>query len=401
MIIDLQRRLAEVGRIRIGQQVPIGNTNKTRPTKLTTFRLTSPDPARITAAATLYGGTPEPWQAPAGPQHEVVTDATVLPCIVPPTDLGFSQWYELWSGGGCLRRCNGRDATYSDGTNMIEGGCQCDPDRRDCQIHTRLSVMLRDLPGLGLWRLDTQGWNAALELQGAVDVLQMAAGAGTMLPAQLRLEQRMSKQAGQTTKRFAVPVLDVEITPAQLVSGVQSPPMPQRAIGGTGTLTPVPDSVTEHPRRSIADQVAAEPAAPKRRGQTPIAATGIAPRTTAQAAANHHDADMAAELRDLEAQGDLVTAPPPEPEPEPDRAPGPGQLALADQPTTAEVPLISAPQLKKLSILLKQAGFDDRESRHGFVAAAIGHDVASAKDLTFDEAGLVIDILASETEPPL
>ena len=47
--------------------------------------------------------------------------------------------------------------------------------------------MIRDLPGLALWRLDTQGWYAARELAGAVEILTMAAGRGLMIPARLLL----------------------------------------------------------------------------------------------------------------------------------------------------------------------------------------------------------------------
>lgn len=176
MIIDLQRRLAEIGRIRIGQQVASGN-GKRRPAKLTTFRLTSPDRNRIQQAAVLYGGQPTEWEAPAGKQWEVVTETDALNVICPPSDMAFSQHYELWSGGGCQRRCDGRNESIS------EGPCQCDPDKRECTIHTRLSVMLRDLPGLGVWRIDTSGYYAAVELQGAVEVVQLAAGRGQMLPA--------------------------------------------------------------------------------------------------------------------------------------------------------------------------------------------------------------------------
>ncbi len=59
-IIELQRRLAEAGRIRIGHQVEAGN-GKRRPEKLETFRLTAPDRHRIDQAAAIYGGTPQPW----------------------------------------------------------------------------------------------------------------------------------------------------------------------------------------------------------------------------------------------------------------------------------------------------------------------------------------------------
>jgi hypothetical protein len=60
----------------------------------------------------------------------------------------------------------------------------------------------------------------------------------------------------------------------------------------------------------------------------------------------------------------------------------------------AEPPLITDAQIKKLSILLRENGFDAREARHDFVAAAIGRIIGSSKELTRDEASRVIDILA-------
>lgn len=270
-IVDLQRRLAEAGRIRIGQQVPTGG-GRTRPAKLDTFRLTSQDKARIEAAAHRWGGQPKEWAAPTGRQWEVVTETDVLDAIVPPSDMGFSQFYELWSRGGCQRRCDGVREMIADRP------CLCDPDQRECNIHTRLSVLLPDLPGLGVWRIDTSGYYAAVELGGAFQVLQMASTAG-LVPARLRLEQREVKrqQDGQTqTRKFAVPVLDIDITPSQLV-----------AIGGGGAgdgrpqglLTPVPQDVPELPARTVAEQVQAleDPAEKPRRAnaQAPIPDTGV------------------------------------------------------------------------------------------------------------------------------
>ena len=362
-ILDLQRRIAEVGRIRIGQQVA-GNNGRKRPEKLTTFRLTSSDRTRIDQAAQLYGGTVQQWDAPAGKQWEVVTDSDCLNVIVPPSDMCFSQAYELWSGGGCARRCDGYNESIS------QGPCVCDPDKRECNIHTRLSVMLADLNGLGVWRLDTSGWYAALELQGAVGVIQMAAGRGQMLPARLRLEQRMVKRLGEGTRRFAVPVLDVEISPAQLLGGSAPQPQPILVEQGTGrvldnperpALTPVPDTVVEHPVASIADQSAPIDDKPKRRSTTPaVPKTGIAPRTVAQAAA------------------DAVEEPPVDPEPVEE---------------TPAVELITPAQLKKMSIQLREKGFDTRETAHAFVIAAIERQITSSKELTKDEASKVIDLL--------
>jgi hypothetical protein len=366
VIIDLQRRLAEVGRIRIGQQVPSGKGS--RPAKLDTFRLTSADRTKIANAAQLYGGTVTEWQAPAGNQWEVITATDSLNVIVPPAHT-FTQFYELWSAGGCQRRCDG--VTES----LTEGDCLCDPDNRECAIHTRLSVMLADLPGLGVWRIDTSGYYAAVELQAAVEVVRLAAG--KMLPAQLRLEQRMVKRDGQT-RRFAVPVLDIAVSPAQLLGG--GPVTDHTAIEDARrferdngfapgkALTPVPDTVPQRPAASIADQAKAEHKPRKRSNpQQSIPATGLRPRTVEEAKAHVKEALPS-------------TLDPDEPR---------TGVRIEERPITDQ-------QLKKLSILLKEAGFEDRDSRHGFVMAAINRPIESAKDLTLDEASKVIDVLENE-----
>ena len=264
-IIELQRRIAEVGRLRIGEQVATSN-GKTRPAKLETWRITSSDRQRVNHIAELYGGEVREWQAPAGLQWEVVTESDSLPVIVPPSQMAFSQHMELWSASGCLRRCDGAVESISDHP------CLCDPDNRECSIHTRLSVLLRDVPGLGVYRLDTSGFYAAVELQGAVEIIHAAAGRGAMLPARLRLEQRTVKRTveGETkTRRFVVPVLDIEVTPAQLMGR----PDGLVQLGNAGPqaspgFTPVP-ALPEGPGQSIAEQSAPLPPRPKRSNAAP------------------------------------------------------------------------------------------------------------------------------------
>lgn len=261
-VIDLQRAVAEIGRIRIGQLVP----GTKRPTKLDTFRLTSADKRPIVAAAELYGGKVEPWEAPAGPQWQVVTETAELAVIVPPSDMAFSQYLELWSGGGCLRRCD--SATEL----LTEQPCLCDPEKRECEYHTRLSVMIRDLPGLGVWRLDTQGWYAARELAGAVEIIRLAAGHGILLPARLLVEQRSVKRIGPNGKpvtlRFPVPRLDPGITPGELLAGQTNGISLQIAAETRPPLlTPVPQITAPGP--SIAEQSAPPAARPPRRNAAP------------------------------------------------------------------------------------------------------------------------------------
>lgn len=69
------------------------------------------------------------------------------------------------------------------------------------------------------------------------------------------------------------------------------------------------------------------------------------------------------------------------PDPAPDPVPDPDGITPA--------------QLKKMSAMLTECGFEDRETRHAFVQTAINRTITSAKDLTKAEAAKVIDILAN------
>jgi hypothetical protein len=228
-IVDLQRRLREVGRIRLGEKVPMSN-GKTRPSKLTKFRFTSADEHAINMVAKIYGGEVQPWSgASVGSQFELYTDATVLDVLVPPVDLAFAQWMEMWAGGFCQRRCDGQT------NHVVDKPCVCDPDEPECKPTTRLGVILTAVDGIGVWRLETRGWAAATELNGAMEVLRVVQNRGATVPARLLLEQRQSKKLDQNGKaatfNFAVPVLDLNLpvsaltagglpTPAQLEPGV-------------------------------------------------------------------------------------------------------------------------------------------------------------------------------------
>lgn len=416
-ILDLQRRIAEIGRIRIGQQVPNTRGKGTRPVKLATFRLTSSDRLRIQHAATMYGGQIQEWDAPSGQQWEVITETDALNIIVPPSDMSFSQHYELWAAGGCERRCDGVSESIS------QGSCVCDPDKRECQVHTRLSVMLRDLPGLGVWRIDTSGYYAAVELQGAVEVVQMAAGRGQMLPARLRLEQRSIKRKGSSVKRFAVPVLDIEVSPAQLLGAgapVAIEPSPQRAalggpqvrtenvhrgedprelaaptqqraqpqqqraervVDGSAPLTPVPQTVPEHPVASVAEQAAAE--RPRRKSsQQPIPRTGIKPRTAAEAAAGA-------------AQDDIPLPPEPPADEPPPPARKPAGNAKVDGPNDRGA---SPQQTRMMHALFNTLAVTDRGDRLAITSHIIGRDIDTSNQLTVGDCTNLIDTLTAWTE---
>lgn len=207
-ILDLQKRARELGRIRTGDKGDRG-----QPQKLEKFRLTSASEALLQKVAQLYGGTVRRWDGGGTPQYEVYTTSARLPILVPPQPV--DQWLETWSAGGCQHRCDGEDDLIS--------GQPCD---KESPLHvnavptTRLKVVLRDVEGLGVWRLESHGWNAAMELP---EVAQFLAQGGGYVDGYLALEQRTVKRPGPDgapqTRRFLVPIIEVDVTPAQLLAG--------------------------------------------------------------------------------------------------------------------------------------------------------------------------------------
>lgn len=304
MIIELQRRLVEVGRIRMGEKKETSNGGS-RPAKLTKWRLTSKDELRLQAAAKIYGGTVRAWDD----QHELYTDADALDIAIVPGQ-ALSQFYEHWGRPAakkpivCLRRCDGVTELLSDKPCLCVADGTPDKDRL-CNPTTRLLVLLRSVPGIGAWRLDTHGWYAAQELAGTAEMLEMLTASRVPVRARLRLEQR-SVQRGEELRRFVVPVIDIDATldeaMAVLSDGVRAAARLEldpgaREIAGDGsgtTLRPIESgdtSVRDAPgftpvsappgpaAPSIAEQLEtahkAPPRAPRANAATPIPPTRL------------------------------------------------------------------------------------------------------------------------------
>ena len=426
-ILDLQRRIREAGRIRMGDQVGEGRAR--HPRKLEHFRMTSTDRDAIERCAAAYGGEVTEWaDAPGGAQWQCYTDTDWLDVFVPPGDLSFSQWYELWNAGGCTRRCDGR-------TNYIaDGPCECDATERECVMTTRLSVMLREVEGLGVWRAESHGYYAATEMAGIVDLLDAAATKGHLLPAVLRLDPRTIKRVDPKTgkpltRHFVVPTLDVRLSVVMLLGddGGMSPPGDAPALSsGRALLTPVPPP--ERPESpSVAEALAntegAEPS-PKRAGSAPaIRSTGRRPRKTSSPSPEAL-ADQAAAMAER-AAADAANEP--EPEPGSDRALDIARTNLAERlralpPDIAgdvrrEWPALDLPTLRRpegwtperigrceslvktaearalediirlrqeCATMARNLGWSDDE-RHAWVRDAFGGEAAGLTDLTYPQ----------------
>lgn len=212
-IIDVQYRLRELGRIRMGRK-----GTKGAPQKLKTWRLTSASEVLLQVASERYGGQVKKWDdAPTdGGQFELITESDTLDIVIPPGDAAFSQWMETWSGGGCQKRCDGQRQILRD----VPCSCPSDVSERvelakqgkACKPTTRFNVLLPDIPDVGVWRLETHGWNAALELGAFQNLADVATNQGRMIRARLRIDHRTTKKITNgkaETFKFTVPVVEI------------------------------------------------------------------------------------------------------------------------------------------------------------------------------------------------
>lgn len=245
-ILDIQRRVHEIGRIRLGA----ARKDTTRPGRpLETFRFTSNRRDLLEHVSAAHGGNITTF---GDNQYDVVTEADTLDVLIPPEDVSFSQWWEQWTGGGCVRRCDGHREVLND-TACV---CMVENERR-CDAVTRLSVLLPDFQTFGVWRVETHSWYAAGELKSAIELaLGMADMRGEHLAyGTLRIEARAVKRAGQPPKRFNVLVLDVKMGgPLGNVTAVTVPrELPQAAMDASAALTVVglPEPAPKTPRGDI------------------------------------------------------------------------------------------------------------------------------------------------------
>jgi hypothetical protein len=217
-LAEIDHRIPEAGRIRLG--VKTGKGMKS----LDTFRFTSPDEGVVRRLAELYGGVAQPWRDPkASPsdQWEVITEAKEVEVYLPANAL--SVWYELWSGGGVQRRCDGEmcqiPQTSPGGWEMVETPCVCvQRNMMECRPYTRMNVILPSIPFRGVWRLETKGWNAAKELPGMVNIIEAMTNAGQLVQAKLHIERRV-QQTPAGKRNFVVPGITIAHTAQDMLAG--------------------------------------------------------------------------------------------------------------------------------------------------------------------------------------
>lgn len=217
-LLNIQRRAAEHGRLRTGY------TDGKRPVRSATWVVTSHSEEHVRTAAELWGGEPEQWTPLNSTiaQWRVITKASSIEALITPGD-PLNQYNEMWSAGGCQRRCDGETEL------LTRQPCLCarqfgedwhqQPKGRVCSATSRFNVMLPDLSGMGMWRAETHSFYAASEWGGMVDIVLAGTDGRGFVPVTLRIEPRQVVREGKT-KKFPVVVVELRgVTPRQALAG--------------------------------------------------------------------------------------------------------------------------------------------------------------------------------------
>jgi len=367
-----------------------------------TFRFTSQDRTALDQVAALYGGDVHPWADPkAAPgQFEVITDASVIPIALPPDPLGGTPSYELWGGGGRARNCDGVTCEMlvqgSDGIDLQQTDCICwSKGVRECQLTTRLSVLLTEVRFIGVWRIDTKSDNAAKELPGMVELVQSLQSKG-LTRAILRIESRRQVVAGQT-RQFKVPVLGVDETVEALAAGAAR-------LGSIGAYVPM----GEIESGEVGDREAP-------RGDS-LVVQQVESLPCPSPDSNLDDVIVDAEVVEEPAGAPQPPAPPPSTDNDccsvcggsvkdgrPITRGGAEQskwvhVEHASAPV-AEVEPMTEPQSKRLHAALRTIGVVG-PARHTWATEHLGRSIESFSALTKDEANRMIDLLEREVVAP-
>lgn len=217
-LLNIQRRAAEHGRLRTGY------TQGNRPMRSATWVVTSHSEEHVRTAATLWGGDVEQWSPLNSTisQWRVITKASSIEALITPGD-PLNQYNEMWSKGGCQRRCDGETETISRQSCICLARFGEDWHQQKkgvvCSTTSRLNVMLPDLSGMGMWRAETHSFYAAQEWGGMVDMVLAGTNGTGFIPVTLRIEPRQRVANGET-KKFPVVVVELRgVTPRQALAG--------------------------------------------------------------------------------------------------------------------------------------------------------------------------------------
>lgn len=260
MPVKIDPKLREGVHIRLGYTVPAKKRNgedTTRPVQSKTFVFSAAIRRHLDTLAEIYGGEVLEWEdgKALGQPWRVITESSTIRILIAPVKAAFSQFFEMWSAGGCARRCDNETEL------LTKQPCLCPIDGLErqqlaakgeaCKLVTRFVVMLPELDELVGARLETKSYWAGLELMGNELIFRAAFENGLFLPGELRIpEPRVKVRDGKTT-RYTVVELDVPMSKAAQALGMAGPEF-QSAGALPAAAAPAQDPVPREPVKEAA-----------------------------------------------------------------------------------------------------------------------------------------------------
>jgi hypothetical protein len=255
---SLARRIPIVAKLKSGAKTANG-----APKSIDKWRATTSSRPWAENFANRYGGEVKAFTAGNSPhQWEVFSDAAEVSIAL--LDEGYSIAYELWSAGGCQRRCDGVTAsvlstTGPDNVEYVDSPCIC--DRKgvlECSLKSRLTFVMPDLPFAGGCVYETSSKNFAEESQGMLALIQQMQARGVTRGV-LRLEQRKSSGG----RRYTIAVVGVSESLDGIASG-------RASVGSIGTAPERPELSSPASSPGLVED--GEPASPS---GSPTSSSGV------------------------------------------------------------------------------------------------------------------------------
>jgi hypothetical protein len=225
------RRIPRVGKIHLGVRKTNDN-GKEYPTAVDYF-VVKPDASTSKAAAKAF--------------HDVYGDKPQEITIAFPSndpEQFFPQWLSSYRGG------NGRYELYCQGDGEVarrsdgEGGkVQIQCLYRDCPLYQegkckelgRLQFFLPDVPGIGVWQIDTTSFHTTVNLNGSIQMIRaLTGGRIAMIPLKLRIVPKVVNPDG---KSKTVYVLTLGIDDLRLTDFLKQTPL---LAASTPNVEPIP-----------------------------------------------------------------------------------------------------------------------------------------------------------------
>ncbi len=208
-----------------------------------------------------------------------------LPIMFPVEDeqLFAQQWYRCYSGTwGLICKGNGvtADRTFDQETGALASkatkktarrefncpGPQCpEYQKKQCRPIMNLMFLLPDVPGLGVWQLDTSSRRSIANINTAIEIVRNGCGRVAFIPLTLSLVPETAQPEGETKKTIHVLQLTSTLTLPELVKLAQTPaprmlmpaPQPPEQEEPPGDL--IPETVLE---QAEAEEVPPPPPTP-------------------------------------------------------------------------------------------------------------------------------------------